>query len=108
MPLVYDPGTRWNYGINTDVVGLAVEAVTGQRLHHYIRDHICKPLGMTSTTFVLDDAQRARMTRVHARQPDVGVPGMDEVGPGGAEQLPFGPVQHLAQRPVHLDELALG
>jgi CubicO group peptidase (beta-lactamase class C family) len=70
MPLLFDPGTRWNYGINTDLVGLAVEAVSGQRLHHYIRDHIAAPLGMTSTTFVLDDTQRARMTRVHARQPD--------------------------------------
>jgi CubicO group peptidase (beta-lactamase class C family) len=70
MPLVYEPGTRWNYGINTDVVGLAVEAVTGQRLHHYIRDHIATPLGMDDTTFVLSDAQRARLTRCHARQPD--------------------------------------
>ncbi|MBV8170260.1 MAG: beta-lactamase family protein [Alphaproteobacteria bacterium] len=70
FPLVFDPGTRWNYGINTDLVGLAVEAASGQRLHHYIRDHICRPLGMTSTSFVLDDGQRARLTRVHARQPD--------------------------------------
>ncbi|MBI3514637.1 MAG: beta-lactamase family protein [Proteobacteria bacterium] len=70
FPLVFDPGTRWNYGINTDLVGLAVEAASGQRLHHYIRDHVCKPLGMTDTTFVLSEAQRARMTRVHARQPD--------------------------------------
>ncbi len=70
MPLVFDPGTRWNYGINTDVVGLAVEAVSGQRLHHYIRDHVAAPLGMADTTFVLNDAQRARLTRCHTRQAD--------------------------------------
>jgi len=69
-PLVFDPGTRWNYGINTDLVGLAVEAVSGQRLHHYMAEHVCKPLGMTDTAFALSDAQRARLTRVHARQPD--------------------------------------
>jgi CubicO group peptidase (beta-lactamase class C family) len=77
MPLVYEPGTRWNYGINTDVVGLAVEAVTGQRLHHYIRDHVATPLGMTDTTFVLSDAQRARLTRCHARKPDGGLEVME-------------------------------
>jgi methyl acetate hydrolase len=70
MPLVYHPGTRWNYGINTDLVGLAVEAASGQRLHHYIRDHLCAPLGMTDTTFVLSEAQRARLTRVHAHRAD--------------------------------------
>lgn len=70
FPLVFDPGTRWNYGINTDVVGLAVEAVTGQRLHHYVRDHVAAPLGMVDTTFALSDAQRARLTRCHARKPD--------------------------------------
>lgn len=83
FPLVFDPGTRWNYGINTDLVGLAVEAASGQRLHHYIRDHICQPLGMTSTAFALDDAQRARLTRVHARRPDGGLTVME--WPVGAE-----------------------
>jgi CubicO group peptidase (beta-lactamase class C family) len=77
FPLVFDPGTRWNYGINTDLVGLAVEAASGQRLHHYIRDHICRPLGMTSTSFPLDEAQRARLTRVHFRKPDGSLDVMD-------------------------------
>jgi CubicO group peptidase (beta-lactamase class C family) len=70
MPLVFDPGTRWNYGINTDLVGLAVEAASGQRLHHYMAEHVCQPLGLTDTTFVLSDARRARLTHMHARQPD--------------------------------------
>jgi methyl acetate hydrolase len=77
FPLVFDPGTRWNYGINTDIVGLAVEAASGQRLHHYIRDHVATPLGMADTTFVLRETQRARLTRCHARQADGGLAVME-------------------------------
>jgi len=73
MPLVFDPGTRWNYGINTDLVGLAVEAASGQRFDDYLRDHVTGPLGMVDTVFTLSDAQRARLTRVHARQPRGGL-----------------------------------
>ena len=52
-------------------------------MHHYIRDHICQPLGMTSTSFALDEAQRARLTRVHLRQADGSLTVMD--WPVGAE-----------------------
>ncbi len=70
IPLLFDPGTQWNYGISTDVVGKAVEAVTGQRLDHYLRDALFTPLGMIDTTAELTDAQRARQVRVHHRAPD--------------------------------------
>jgi CubicO group peptidase (beta-lactamase class C family) len=70
FPLLFDPGARWNYGINTDLVGLAVEAASGQRLDAYLRDHVLAPLGMHDTAFHLSPAQRARLTQVHARQPD--------------------------------------
>jgi CubicO group peptidase (beta-lactamase class C family) len=68
--LLFDPGTRWNYGINTDLVGKAVEAASGQTLDAYMRDHICGPLGMHDTVFVLSPAQHARLASRHARQPD--------------------------------------
>ncbi|MEJ0071939.1 MAG: serine hydrolase domain-containing protein [Pseudomonadota bacterium] len=70
FPLLFDPGTRWNYGINTDLVGLAVEAASGQRLDAYLRDHVLTPLGMHDTAFDLTAAQRARLTQVHARRAD--------------------------------------
>ena len=43
MPLVFDPGDRWEYGINIDWVGRLVEAVSGQTLDVYFRDKIFAP-----------------------------------------------------------------
>lgn len=59
-PLLFDPGDRWEYGVSTDWVGFAVEAVSGQSLGAYMADHILKPLGMADTGFALSDAQMAR------------------------------------------------
>ncbi|HJU19570.1 MAG TPA: serine hydrolase domain-containing protein [Stellaceae bacterium] len=70
LPLVCDPGERWEYGINTDWVGLIVEAVGGVPLDVYIRDHITAPLGMTDTGFALSAEQRRRLAVVHRRRAD--------------------------------------
>jgi len=70
LPLLFDPGERWEYGINIDWAGQAVERVSGQTLGEYFDDHIFSPLGMISTGFKLTPAQRARLVKVHARQPD--------------------------------------
>jgi len=69
-PLTSDPGTRWEYGINIDFVGKAVEAVSGKRLDAYLRDSLFTPLGMTDTGFKIGDAQRQRLVGMHARGPD--------------------------------------
>ena len=69
-PLASDPGTRWQYGINIDFVGKAVEAASGKRLDAYLRDHLLTPLGMTDTGFKIGDAQRQRLVGMHARGPD--------------------------------------
>ena len=69
-PLASDPGTRWEYGINIDFVGKAVEAASGKRLDAYLRDHLLTPLGMTDTGFKIGDAQRKRLVGMHARGPD--------------------------------------
>jgi CubicO group peptidase (beta-lactamase class C family) len=52
-PLLFDPGERWEYGINLDWVGKIVEAVSGQRLGDYLQHNIFAPLGMHSTSFQL-------------------------------------------------------
>ena len=70
VPLMTDPGTRWEYGTNIDFVGRAVEAVSGKRLDAYLRDHLFAPLGMSDTGFKIGDAQRKRLVAVHARGPD--------------------------------------
>ena len=55
MPLLFDPGTSWEYGIGIDLVGKVVEAVTDQTLEAYFRRHIFEPLGMPDTSFLLSD-----------------------------------------------------
>jgi CubicO group peptidase (beta-lactamase class C family) len=69
-PVATDPGTRWEYGINIDFVGKAVEAASGKRLDAYLRDHLFAPLGMNDTGFKLTDPMRKRLVGMHARGPD--------------------------------------
>ena len=69
-PLLFDPGDRWEYGINIDWAGKMVEAVSGQRLDRYLQQNILGPLGMNDTSFKLSAAQRARLASVHQRGPD--------------------------------------
>jgi CubicO group peptidase (beta-lactamase class C family) len=68
VPLLHDPGERWEYGISIDWVGRMVEAASGQSLDAYLRDHLFAPLDMRDTGYVLRPDQRARLARVHARQ----------------------------------------
>src|SRR5919198_4798160 len=69
-PLLFDPGERWEYGINIDWVGKMVEAVSGQRLDRYFQENIFGPLGMKDTSFKLSPSQRARLASVHQRGAD--------------------------------------
>jgi len=70
MPLLFDPGERWEYGINTDWVGRLVEAASGLPLDVYFRERLFGPLGMVDSGFVTTEAQRARQARLHQREPD--------------------------------------
>lgn len=69
-PLLFDPGERWEYGINIDFAGLAVEAVSGKRLSQYMQEHLLGPLGMNDTAFKIRPDMRARLATVHARGED--------------------------------------
>ena len=69
-PLLFDPGTRFEYGINIDWLGRVVEAVSGQSLDAYFLANITGPLGMTSTTAKMTDAQRASSAPIHVRGED--------------------------------------
>ncbi|HYB97875.1 MAG TPA: serine hydrolase domain-containing protein [Candidatus Limnocylindrales bacterium] len=66
-PLVSDPGTRWEYGVNTDWLGLVVECVSGKTLDRYFASHIFEPLGMKEASFTPTQEQRSRMMPVHQR-----------------------------------------
>ncbi len=69
-PLLFDPGERWEYGINIDWAGKLVEAASGQRLGAYLRANIFEPLGMSSTAFKLTPEMRSRLAKIHQRGED--------------------------------------
>ena len=69
-PLLFDPGTRWEYGTNIDWAGQVVEGITGKRLGEVFKTRIFEPLGMTDMTFHINDKIRARLATMHARGPD--------------------------------------
>jgi methyl acetate hydrolase len=73
MPLLFEPGERWEYGINTDWVGLAVEAASGLKLDAYFQNHIFAPLGMNDTTFLPNKEQHKRRVSMHQRDADGGL-----------------------------------
>ena len=66
-PLGFDPGGRWEYGINIDVAGRMVEVVSGLDLETYLRRFIFDPLGMPDTGFVLRSEWENRLAVVHSR-----------------------------------------
>jgi CubicO group peptidase (beta-lactamase class C family) len=62
LPLAEQPGTRWDYGHSTDVLGRVVEVVSGQSLFAFERQRLLDPLGMSDTAFHLaDGTQRSRL-----------------------------------------------
>ncbi len=69
LPLEFAPGTGWNYSVATDVLGVAVERLSGMRLGEYFEKHIFKPLGMADTGFGVASGQDARLADAWAYQP---------------------------------------
>jgi CubicO group peptidase (beta-lactamase class C family) len=64
VPLAEQPGTLWDYGHSTDVLGRVIEVASGQSLYQFEKDNLLDPLGMTSTKFFLTDpAERARFAK---------------------------------------------
>jgi len=70
LPLVFDPGQRWDYGINIDWAGKAVERSSGRSLGDFFAEHIFEPVGMTDTGFALSPDRRARLAGMHTRAED--------------------------------------
>ncbi len=70
VPMVNDPGTLWEYGVNTDWLGLIVEQLSGQSLSRLVQQRVYAPLGMRDSSFAPSAEQRARLLRVMQRQAD--------------------------------------
>lgn len=69
FPLLFQPGTEWNYSVATDVLGRVVEVVSGRTLQEFFHEEILGPLDMVDTCFTLTDDRRARLAELFT--PDV-------------------------------------
>lgn len=85
LPLLFEPGERWQYGIGHDWVAQAIEAATGERFDTALRRLVLAPLGMTDTTHFPDEAQKARLVRLHVREPDGGLAPSGRAQPANRE-----------------------
>lgn len=76
-PLLFDPGERWEYGVNTDWVGMLVQKLSGMKLSDYFAEHLFAPLGMRDTAIRMRPDMRERLASIHARLPDGNLVPMD-------------------------------
>lgn len=67
MPVKFEPGTSWNYGINLEYVGLLIEHFTGITLNDYVQENIFKPLGLNTTTFRYGPEIESRLSETSER-----------------------------------------
>jgi CubicO group peptidase (beta-lactamase class C family) len=77
LPLVYQPGTSWEYSVAIDVMARLVEIISGQAFDQFIQARILDPLGMVDTAFVVPDKDRSRFAAYYA-----GADLMDPMKPG--------------------------
>nr|UXE44775.1 putative protein [uncultured bacterium] len=85
-PLLYQPGAVWDYGLSIDVIGLVVEALSGQRLDAFLEQRLFRPLGMVDTGFQVPPGKVARLARPLPRDPDTGAA---QMVPDRAQALRF-------------------
>ena len=71
-PLLYQPGTRWEYSLSTDVLGRVVEIVAGKPLAEVLAERVYRPLKMTDTTFLVPADKRARIAQALPTHPETG------------------------------------
>lgn len=91
VPLLFEPGTQWSYGINIDWAGVVTEAVGKKDLSQLMQEQIFQPLGMNDTSFILTDSMHQRLATMHHRtetgelfaNPDFILPQDPEVFMGG-------------------------
>jgi len=69
LPLLFQPGREWNYGVSTDVLGRLVEVVSGQTLDRFFAERIFEPLGMTDTSFFVPETEQHRLAALYAPMP---------------------------------------
>jgi CubicO group peptidase (beta-lactamase class C family) len=72
IPLLFQPGTEWNYSVATDVLGRIVELVSGQPLDAFLGERILAPLGMLDTGFTVGAEDAHRLAALYTADPQTG------------------------------------
>jgi CubicO group peptidase (beta-lactamase class C family) len=70
MPLVHQPGEKWTYGLNTDVLGYFVEVLSGRSFDEFLHERIFKPIGMNDTYFYLPESKFGRLASLNTEDKD--------------------------------------
>ncbi|TXT06177.1 hypothetical protein VHUM_03650 [Vanrija humicola] len=94
VPLAFEPGSSWTYGMGIDWAGIIVERASGRTLEEYFAEHIWRPLGITSMTFLPSQAHLDRLQKVQTR---------DE----GGRLVPSAPLRPIVANPT-IKQLAGG
>ena len=90
LPLLFEPGTEWNYGVSTDVLGRVVEVASGQPFEAFLDEHVLGPLGMDETRWWVDEPDLDRLATLYMRGPDGGLAANMALG----EEVTRPPVLH--------------
>ncbi|MGH6901780.1 MAG: serine hydrolase domain-containing protein, partial [Geminicoccaceae bacterium] len=90
LPLLFEPGARWQYGISHEWVGQAVERASGQPLDRHMSENLFGPLGMADTGWDLRDGQKPRQAEVHQRGASGELTPIVRELPAGREYIPGG------------------
>ena len=80
LPLLFQPGTEWNYSVATDVLGRVIEVASGQRLDEFLAARILRPLGMTQTAFWAEPEAAPRLAALYTRGRDGAATRLDALG----------------------------
>ncbi|KFH43787.1 Esterase-like protein [Hapsidospora chrysogenum ATCC 11550] len=70
LPLLFQPGTSWEYGVGVDWAGLALERATGLRLNAYLQKNVLQPLGIKEMTMIPRQEMREKLAHMHTRDKD--------------------------------------
>jgi CubicO group peptidase (beta-lactamase class C family) len=73
LPLLFQPGSEWNYGVSTDVLGRVVEVISGQPLDEFLAARVLGPLGMTDTAFSAPEPAHGRLAALYVPHPETGL-----------------------------------
>ena len=86
LPLLFEPGSEWNYSVATDVLGRVIEVVSGQDLGEFLAARILRPLGMADTVFSVGDGDAKRLAALYTPGADGAAARLDALGSAARER----------------------